>query len=435
MKSVDCQGTELGNLKSKQQSNGATTTIRTPLIPRMTSSSSVQESRECSLMTISQDELSFSNSINSSSTRSSTGGKVTLSSIREVIIQNPQIYRFSCLSGIIFPEALENVEHSLSKHNLRYRMWGMYLWGAFILTTVGLIIWGFFWMGVTNAPKDRVVYMLCSTFGVAFQNIFLYPAIVYLQQEIDAKRENIDKIVYEEAFEYASKAAFWVGVILFVLLIMLSIIQILQSAAPLFASFLIIFIAIIGYSPCNFMLVGVFTFLVMEQRVSYHAMNEVKEKLEKKELRDIEYLEARESIKNREKVTPINWLLSDAVISTIFGIIFVFLISRLGDNRYGSFIGVFNVLTIFGRQTIVLVLFLLEVAKVNQIEEVMMHHLAKTRWTEDETKRLNLYLVMKELPMGSTVFFYRPSKNELLFQIASTIIGIGFAVFWAVVFA
>jgi hypothetical protein len=72
---------------------------------------------------------------------------------------------------------------------------------------------------------------------------------------------------------------------------------------------------------------------------------------------------------------------------------------------------------------------------VNEIQEIMIHHLAKTRWIGDETKRLNLYLVMKELPMGSSVFFYRPTKNELLIQIASTIVGIGFAVFWAIVFA
>jgi hypothetical protein len=165
-------------------------------------------------------------------------------------------------------------------------------------------------------------------------------------------------------------------------------------------------------------------------------MNAVKERLEQKTLTDGQFLQARESIQNREKVTPINWLLSTAVISTLFGIIFIFFVSKFDENSLNAFVSVLNVFSIYGRQTIVLVLFLLEIAKVNEIQEVMIHTLAKTRWIGgNETRRLNLYLVMKELPMGSSVFFYRPTKTELLIQIGSTIVGIGFAVFWAIVFA
>lgn len=381
------------------------------------------------------------NSFHIQSITSSTNNSMLLSSIRDVITHNERIYWFSCITGMIKPQSFENITGSYSKHNVRLRIWGSYLYSCLFLVTIGLFILGIVFSCKRSHNHSVIASWICLSFGISFQNAMIYPAIWYLRREIDLKREDVNRTVYEEAFEYSIQIGTKVCISLFFLLFLFIIVQLINDdtskAFSISVEYQVVFVIIqlLVYSPFNFLLTGLFTFLVMEQRISFMTMNVVKHKMEAKTLTDIQFLQANESIKEREKVTPINWLLSSAVISTLFGIAYILIMSEFDFTPLESFSMLTKACTTFGRQTIVLIVFLMEIAKVNEIQEEMIHHLAKTRWNDDETKRLNLYVVMKELPMGSTIFYYRPSKLELLIQIGSSIVGVGFAVFWAIVFA
>ena len=360
-----------------------------------------------------------------------------LSSIRDVITHNDRIYWFSCVTGIISPQSFENASGSYSKHNLRFRLWGWYLHICLFASTLFLFAAGLVYC-ILPGQRDDIAIIACICFSIAFQNCMLYPAIVYLRREIDLKRNDVNRLIYEEAFMYALDIGRRIFVFLFVLMFIFFIVQGIELHS-LYEStriaFLYIFIEFSIYAPCNVMLTGLFTFLVMEQRISYFTMQSIEHRMNEKTLSDAQYLQAKESINLREKVTPINWLVFGAIVTTLFGIIVIFFLTRFEYTTLGAFSIMMQVLTTFGRQTLVLIIFLLEIAKVNEIHEMMIHHLAKTRWIGEDTKRINLYIVMKEIPMGSSVFFYRPSKFELLLQIGSSLLGIGFAIFWAVVFA
>lgn len=95
------------------------------------------------------------------------------------------------------------------------------------------------------------------------------------------------------------------------------------------------------------------------------------------------------------------------------------------------FAGCVYILTTFGRQTLVLLLILYEMAKVNSINDDMLAYLAEDLWPDAYDKRYNLYILLKQCPMGSTMFNYRPSKMALFLQMGSTIAGVAAAVFFS----
>lgn len=143
----------------------------------------------------------------------------------------------------------------------------------------------------------------------------------------------------------------------------------------------------------------------------------------------------RQGIDRREKMAPINWLSGTAVLNTLLGMILI-ITARPKDSRpVDIFAGCIYILTNFGRQTIVLLLLLYEMAKVNAINDQMIAYLARNLWPQEEWgARQNLYLLLKECPLGSSIFFFRPSKAALTFQMTSTVLGVVAAVFWAFTF-
>jgi hypothetical protein len=113
----------------------------------------------------------------------------------------------------------------------------------------------------------------------------------------------------------------------------------------------------------------------------------------------------------------------------------LFIISSYPQLLLFIFGEIFYVISGFGRQIIVLIVILLEVVKVNDIADQLLKIIVKSEWPEKEMIRLNLYVAMAECPTGSTIFYFRPSKFQLMIQIVSSIIGMGIAIFWAIIFA
>jgi hypothetical protein len=79
---------------------------------------------------------------------------------------------------------------------------------------------------------------------------------------------------------------------------------------------------------------------------------------------------------------------------------------------------------------------LYEITQVNEIYEKIIATLARKDWTRtvDQSSRFGVYIAAKEYPLGSIIFFVRPTKFELLIQFASSIVGIAIAIFWAIAF-
>jgi hypothetical protein len=140
----------------------------------------------------------------------------------------------------------------------------------------------------------------------------------------------------------------------------------------------------------------------------------------------------------RDSKLPINWLLSAALGNTIGLIIILFVISQVKDHNSiaGVFQDVIFCLAYFARQIFILLGYLYEISKVNEIYDELLEELAiATDWEELERRRWGLYISVKECPIGSTIFFFRPSRNEIFAQISSVAFAVGLAIFWAVVFA
>ncbi len=436
-------GTELGAMNGKKNAVNNPLNLRSrppPPPSKPTHEEDVEEgnSRESRPTIDEKEDMFHIRSVGSSH----IGESIMLSSIRDVIIRNHHFYWFSCVTGIIIPGPDDQVTMTNTSNgtccgrNCRLRVWRTVIHCCLIISTLIFLIFGIVFAADPNLDPSSLAIIVCDYFGIVFQNLMLYAAIGYLRKEIDLKRDDVNRLIYEEAFQYAIGAGRKLCALLFGLLLLLVIVQLATaSGIPAGGEAYIVILEIITYSPSNLMLSGLFTFLVMEQRITYFTMEAVKTRMEAKTLTDVQYLQAKESISTRERVTPINWLVSAAVVGTLFGIIFIFLLSRFELSAVEMFSALVTVFTTFGRQTIALILFLLEIAAVNEVHEVMVHHLTTTRWIGEDTKRLNLYVVLKEMPLGSSIFFYRPSRTELLLQIASSIIGVAFAVFWAVVFA
>ncbi len=146
-------------------------------------------------------------------------------------------------------------------------------------------------------------------------------------------------------------------------------------------------------------------------------------------------LHTRESIDKRDQTSPINWLISCAVLNSIICIVLIFCLDGITAPTVTlSAAYLFYILVGYGRQIIILLVMLIEIAKVNEVHDNMIEAIAKVSWKDMETEKLSLYIALKEYPIGSTMFFYRPSKIQLMLQMASAVLSVLFAIFWAFVF-
>lgn len=353
--------------------------------------------------------------------------------LRDVIARNKHFYRFACFTGIIKPMAGEN-RQGCTQWNIRYRLWVNLLHFFFVLEIVVVILYAVVELTV-QANSRYTLLVVSEAFGMVAQSVLIIPAVVFLRRELTVTR-SVNLQLYAEAFDYALKKGqrLWVYLMLLLLAFVLVISVSVGGGWGAFLFFILLFC----FTPSNCFLTGVFTFLVMEQQLSFYAMQEAEEGVKKRTLTREEYLQIRESIDYRDSLNPVNWLVSAAVLSMLFAMIIIPTAHTNDKDAYA--LAVFGeivfVLSIFGRQFVVLFNYLYEMSKVNAIADSMLEHLAKDCWeSEKMATRFDLYILMKEMPLGSSLFFFRPSKLSLILQVGSTVIGVGFAVFWAFVFA
>ncbi|RYG99722.1 hypothetical protein EON65_50015 [archaeon] len=353
--------------------------------------------------------------------------------LRDIIAKNKDFYRFSVLTGVIKPLKGENPSYSFTNLNLRYRTWVYYLHCGLFLSSLTMIIYGIVALASPGAEKYASV-IIAEVFGILVQNVLLYPVIIFLRRELASSRE-IDTEVYNESMSYAMH----LGRNLFLALtaMMICFIGFVVSVQPPDIGWLFGLYLIFIFTPSNCFMTGAFTFLVMEQRLSFHAMQGAEKQVMDRSLTPSLYMQIRESIDYRDKLSPLNWLMAAAVFNTICAMV---LIGSLGaavesETEIDIFGGVMFTLSTFGRQILVLLMLLNEMANVNALSETMLHKLVQDAWGDDKIMRFDLYILMKEKPLGSSLFYFRPSKWTLLVQIVSAVTGLIVAIFWAFVFA
>eukprot|EP01031_Cornospumella_fuschlensis_P035159 gene35159-42584_t len=353
--------------------------------------------------------------------------------LRDIIAKNKDFYRFSVLTGVIRPLKGENPNYSFTNLNLRYRSWVYYLHIGLFLSSLTMIVYGIVALASPGAEKYATV-VIAEVFGILVQNILLYPVIIFLRRELASSRE-IDTEVYKESMSYAMRRGRYLYGSLTIL--MLCFISFVVSVQPPAIGWLFGLYLVFIFNPSNCFMTGAFTFLVMEQRLTYHAMQKAEKQVLDRSLTPTIYMQIRESIDYRDKLSPLNWLMAAAVFNTLCAMV---LIGSLGaaiesESELDIFGGVVFILSTFGRQVVVLLMLLNEMANVNALSETMLHKLVNDAWSDDKIMRFDLYILMREKPLGSSLFYFRPSKWTLFVQIVSAITGLFVAIFWAFVFA
>lgn len=291
----------------------------------------------------------------------------------------------------------------------------------------------------TNAASTKLVAIYV---GVFCQNLLIIPTLFSIISSMKAERETLD-VKYLDFYRIAIDYAFQRGKIFALILFLFTIVFlcILSSdfvkddvSSIIFTLVLFLSSVVIG----NFYLAGIFTILLVEQRFSYLVMLDTKASITNHELIDERYLMIREDMIRRDSSLPINSLLSCALLNTIIVIILFFATSASAETNGNILFGLGETvfyLTYFGRHIILLIWYLYEISLVNEIYALMISELSRKQWFELESRRWSLYIAMKEFPAGATIFFMRPSREELLAQIGSLAFAVGLAIFWAIVFA
>lgn len=359
--------------------------------------------------------------------------------VREYLVANKEFYMHACISGIIWPTGEDNLKHSLTKHNLRYRVWAIYLHLTLAISTLGIFIFGFIALFSYKTDQSPIV-LFCQTIGIVIQNAVLYPAVILLRRVIDTKRR-IDPEVYHSAFGDSmiiGRRMRWfcmICLLAYATLVVTSLSS--DDSSPITVFIIIIYILLL--TPTQYFLCGILTFLIMEQRISLHTVQMLGKAVEKQELTRATYFDARNSIDERDRQTPISILVFCALINFILSLILIFTFNESGIEMttLALVMYIFYVAVIFGKESVVIVLLLLEIVHVNEKCDILTKSIAKSEWGDagntevKERQRLALYAAVKEFPVGSTIFYIRPSKLQVTIQLLSMVVGAMAAVFWA----
>lgn len=191
----------------------------------------------------------------------------TTCKLRDLIIEHQRMYDFACITGIIWPTALENHDTSHTKQNLRYRSWSYYLYIAFACNSC--VMFAFAIYEFSRPGSKGTIISGLEAMGIFFQNLLIIPPLVFLQRDLSAERE-INRSHYLEALDYCYFLGRAVLVLLIILMIIFTIVLCVYIDYPMMIyEGLVTFFTFI---PGNCFLAGVFTFLVVELRVTYQVL-------------------------------------------------------------------------------------------------------------------------------------------------------------------
>lgn len=230
-------------------------------------------------------------------------------------------------------------------------------------------------------------------------------------------------------------------------------------------------LAILFHVPTSFMLVGVCCYLLLEQQVSYTILVDLQREIIERSLSLSRFNHLYKPLfdaQRKHQHNVINLLLFPALLGTLF--LFFFLVTSAvspaaiddgaasgahQDAVVAYMLSIYSLL--FLRETLLLLLLLYEMARVNEVSESLQLLLVQDDWvvskhnaaddncvanvddeerrdgrSEDdrhvdisrERHRFSLALLFGKVQLGSRVFFAHPTRFQLLLQIASTVLSI-----------
>lgn len=274
--------------------------------------------------------------------------------------------------------------------------------------------------------------------GLFLQNILLYPSLYSIHKTIQRIEPMHTLPYYRESISYALQQSKRIALIFFGLscLTAVSISNTMNGSDSQIATN--VFFVLLVIIPNSIILTGIFGYLMMEQRLAYHSMQWTLSKIVDQSLTDEDYRNIRQSINIRSRYQHINWLICGGIVGLVVTFVLLLAISyspALPPVERCSII--FVTLANYGREIVVLLLFLWEIGIVNDIYRQMLRCVSQINTVGEgkDVMRLKLYVAMKELPMGTTVLYFRPSKRDIFIQMASSMFAMFIALLKAFVHA
>ena len=374
---------------------------------------------------------------------------------------NQRLYDFAVLTSIVYPlqhNTTENATASIYTENqVRWKQrWVIF---CHICSSIQVILTIFATIGAMIAATRKgfavEIVLIMSALSQCIPVIAIMPAIFLLKNSIDKSlcksigrsidssltsqtstpvcSENeltrLNAVMIESIINQALSICKLILVPLLLAPLLWGFVQIIVNAIILkgvVVSYIIpILIAAWTMIPPTAMLIGILTFLVMDQRYSYYMLLEMRQKALSNEVIDTVYLSIGKRLEERDANSPLNFMVGVAIVIILLcSITIIYYNTSVGDSvsiHASSTI----LLTYFASRGVTVLLVALYYMKdVNDMADQLLYQVERRMSTEiiDEKmrlRRLELLAMMKHYRIGSTVFYQRPSTTQLVVQLAS----------------
>ena len=197
--------------------------------------------------------------------------------------------------------------------------------------------------------------------------------------------------------------------------------------------------------------VGIYGFLVVEQRISFATMQHIQKHAIDGTLTDKMYIRIRMDMKRRDQQSPLNWVFTGTAVSVGLGGGLLCAAILGGNLLQHTTLRLFITYVVFivSYEIVIILVLLYAILKVNEMSEDLLNKFSMRpiddilsisgdgetgdqdgvvydvetarRMDEKRFRRLELYLVMREHKVGTRIWSYRPTKLQLLLQMLSII--------------
>ena len=179
--------------------------------------------------------------------------------------------------------------------------------------------------------------------------------------------------------------------------------------------------------PPTAMLIGILTFLVMDQRYSYYMLLEMRQKALSNEVIDTVYLSIGKRLEERDANSPLNFIVGVAIIVIVLCTTTLLFYNIHTNSSLVIHIMSSLLLVYIGvKEIVILLIIIYYMRKVNDMADQLLHQVNRRMSTDIKDdklrqRRIELLLIMKDYRIGSTVFYQRPSTTQLMVQFLSLV--------------
>ncbi len=373
--------------------------------------------------------------------KNGTSNTAALTTWKGILQTNRQLYDMACWTGIIYPvpipEAVNCTHSGLTAEQILYRQWWTIIMHIALLVTVlsFIIIIPFMVVapyyqhstdddlsGDTSKTETYEIYAIFSALAGYLPLFTMYGGMITLRKSIaeeiplfhqslvesnsnnsiDRKQSllELDCVVIiqqciAQKLPFARKliAVFVLLASIYLFFFFIYITYLLAkngsnnvNGQPAFyvASYIIsmtlYFASIPGVFPSVLMILGILTFVLIEQRVSYFTMLHLRSLAMQSLLTDTDYITAGKDMNYRDSISPLNWLFVGAVLDSALCIFMLYAVAYGNNISINQSISLIELLVVmFCQELTVLLVILYEVLCVNEMIDVLLIQTTKQR--------------------------------------------------------